>query len=80
MRISAIPGDDDYHPIVSKEDCFNVFLDGVNVSKKYLMFTVDEQEGYIDYYVTDDKGSIVIEDNQVSTNRLHGDVLIKFKK
>ena len=81
MIISAIPGNENYHPMVSKEDFFQVFLDEVNITKKYLMSTVNEQEGFIEFYVTDDKGNVKMDDNLIPMlDRLYGNVMIKFKK
>ena len=81
MRVSTIPDTDGYHAMVAKEDLFKVYLDGKDVSKKYFIFTVDEDEYFIDIYLTDAKGTIIIvdDDGNPATDRLFGDVKLKFK-
>lgn len=80
MRVSTIPGTEGYHPMVCKEDLFKVYLDGIDVTKKYQMFTIDEYEGFIDIYLTDGKETIIVDDDgNPSTDRLFGDVKLKFK-
>ena len=80
MRVSTIPDTEGYHPLVSKEDLFKVYLDGTDVTKIYQMFTVDDDEGFIDIYLTDKKGTIIVDDDDnPSTDRLFGDVKLKFK-
>jgi hypothetical protein len=79
MRISTIPDDEGYHPLVAKGDYFQVYLDGVNVTKKYLLHTVDE-EGWIGIYVRDSDDKIALDEyNEPITDVLHGEVKIKFR-
>ena len=80
MRISTNPDDEGYHPIVAKSDYFQVYLDGVNVTKKYLMHTVDEDENWSGIYVADNKKRIAIDEyNEPITDVIYGTVTIKFK-
>ena len=80
MRVSTISYTEGYHPMVCKEDLFKVYLDGTDVTKKYQMFTVDDDEGFIDIYLTNTKGTIIVDDEgNPSTDRLFGDVKLKFK-
>jgi hypothetical protein len=79
VRISTIPDDEGYNPMVCKSDYFQIYLDGVNVTNKYLIHTVDE-EGWIGIYVKGSDGKITLDEyNEVITDVLHGEVKIKFK-
>jgi hypothetical protein len=79
MRISTIPDDEGYHPLVAKGDYFQVYLDGVNITKKYLIHTVDEDENWIGIYVDKDKKIQLDEYNEPIADVLHGEVKIKFR-
>lgn len=80
MRISTNPDDEGFHPLVAKSDYFQVYLDGVNITKKYLMHTVSEDENWIGIYVDKDMKIQLDEYNQPIVDVLHGEVKIKFKK
>ena len=81
MRVSTIPDTEGYHPMVCKEDLFKVYLDGTDVTKKYQMFTVDDDEGFIQFYVTDEKGCVKLDDElRPVEDKIYGNVMIKFKK
>ncbi len=79
MRISTNPDDEGYHSMVAKSDYFQIYLDGVNVTKKYLLHTVDEDEGWIGIYVDKDMKIQLDEYNHPIVDVLHGEVKIKFK-
>jgi hypothetical protein len=80
MRISTNPDDEGYHPMISKSDYFQIYLDGVNVTNKYLMHTVDEDENWIGIYVKDNDGKFTLDEyNEVITDVIHGEVKIKFR-
>jgi hypothetical protein len=80
MRVSTIPDTEGFHPMVAKNDIFKVILDSVDVTNKYFMFTVDDNEGFIDVYVVDSKKNILTDDEGLpKTDRLFGKVELKFK-
>jgi hypothetical protein len=79
--ISSIPNNENYHPMVCKDDFFQVFLDDVNITKKYMMTTVNENEGFIQFYVTDEKNCVKLDDElRPVEDRIYGNIMIKFKK
>jgi hypothetical protein len=81
MRIRSIPDEEGYNPMVCKDDVFQIYLDGVNVTKKYLINTVDDNENWIGIYVTDDKKQVMMNEyNEPITDVIYGNVEIKFKK
>jgi len=80
MRISSIPDEEGYNPMVCKDDFFHIYLDGVNVTKKYFVHTVDDKEDWIGIYKTDNNRKILLNEyNEPETDVIYGDVMIKFK-
>jgi hypothetical protein len=79
LRISTNPDDEGFHPLVAKSDYFQIYLDGVNITNKYLLHTVDEDENWIGIYVTNKNKIAIDEYGEPITDVIHGEVRIKFK-
>ena len=55
-----------------KGDTYTVILNGEDISNR--CFAFDSIEGWADCYQADDKGKIIVQENDLLTERLHGSI------